>query len=760
MRHVKGKMTVLVAAILLMSTLLSGGGLYLADELSIDSVYFVDVEQLKYPENATIQSLPGENRYLEVKGTLMDGNETDLSEAKITLESSNPEVAIVDSEGTVKSMADGVAKITAVVISGEVRKSTSLFIQVRNPEKWLVDTALLHDKMTIEIGEPAILGAGDTIPSIQLDPHAEGSVTGELIRDGMVIQNLTETNLLEGSQEQLTFSGQVKESGHYEIHLEFSFSGQPILHDRFYFTVIDSSEIGGNESQVVYYGKDKKLEYVPDFKGNQILDFSNSGYKGGGVKIPNIQATVVIKPGEGDDTARIQEAIDQVSAMPILDNAFRGAVVLDKGTYEISGTLQIQASGVVLRGKGQAKDDTVLLATGIKKRNILEFKGLPLDPLENITTDITELFVPVGSRSFHVENPSAFQVGDEIIVRRYGNEHWIHEIDMDQIIPRPGADPDGTVQWSPFNLDFDRVITGIKGSIVTVDAPLANSIEERWGGGEIIKYDDYRIENVGVENLRVDTEFDPSVTKEQGGETYYADENHAQTFVKMDNVKNAWVRDVIGLHLSYSLVDVGKTSKWVTIQDTKSLDMVSVITGSRRYAYKYGGQLLLAQRVYAETARHAFLVDSRVAGPNVFLDSVSEKNYTTSEPHHRWSVGGLFDNVKAPISIQDRAWYGTGHGWSGANYVAWNTEGELTLQQPPTAQNYSIGHVGTVNLGDWPREGDLRPREQGYWESYGKHVKPKSLYLQQLEDRLGKQAVKNIKKTKVGGKKLDNPTTK
>jgi hypothetical protein len=127
------------------------------------------------------------------------------------------------------------------------------------------------------------------------------------------------------------------------------------------------------------------------------------------------------------------------------------------------------------------------------------------------------------------------------------------------------------------------------------------------------------------------------------------------------------------------------------------------------------------------------------------LDSKSTKDYNTSEPHHRWSVGGLFDSVKGLISIRDRAWLGSGHGWSGANYVTWNTEGDLTSQQPPTAQNYAIGHVGPKVPGLVPSTYDPRPRADAYWDNEGKHVKVDSLYKQQLEERLGKQAVKNIK---------------
>ncbi|MEH7176315.1 hypothetical protein [Neobacillus vireti] len=760
MKRFKTKVTTLVASILLTGTLVPGSGGFLAEELSIESVYFTDNEQAKYPENATIESLPQAVRDLDVKGVMADGSVVDIPNTKVTLESGNTEVAAVDSDGIVNAKADGVAKISATVSSGDVTKSTSVFMQVRNPEDRFVDAALLHDKMTIEIGEPALLESGDQIPSIQLEPFVNGTVTAELIKDGKVIQTVQEKALNKGNNEEITFQGLVNGKGHYEIHLVYHFDGQP-QHDSFFFTVLDEPKVGGNESKIVYVGKDGTLEYTPDYKGNQILDFSNAGYQGGGVKIPDVQAKVVLSPVEGDDTASIQAAIDEVSALPMNESGFRGAVVLEKGTFEINNPLTIQASGVVLRGKGQEEDGTIVLSTSTKQINMLELKGIEgITINEEVKEKITELYVPVGSRSFHVENAENFNVGDEIIVRRYGNAHWIHEIDMDQIVKDPGPDTDGTLQWEPFNLEFDRVITAINGNIVTVDAPLADSIDVRWGGGEILKYQDERIENVGVENIRFDTVFDPSVTKvHNNGETYYADEKHANTAIRIDKAKNAWVREVTGLHFRYSLVDISKASKWVTVQDTKSLDMVSQITGSRRYPYKYGGQLLLTQRVYANTARHAFLVDSRVMGPNVFLDSVGEINYTKSEPHHRWSVGGLFDNIKAPIAIQDRQWYGTGHGWSGANYVAWNTEGDLIIQQPPTAQNYSIGHVGAIEPGDWPKAGDMRPREQGYVESHGKHVKPKSLYLQQLEDRLGKQAVKNIKQTPVGGKDLDIPVS-
>jgi hypothetical protein len=69
--------------------------------------------------------------------------------------------------------------------------------------------------------------------------------------------------------------------------------------------------------------------------------------------------------------------------------------------------------------------------------------------------------------------------------------------------------------------------------------------------------------------------------------------------------------------------------------------------------------------------------------------------------------------------------------------VAWNCEGTLVCQQPPTAQNYAIGFIGKKEPGAFKRT-------DGFWEAQGEHVTPGSLYLKQLEDRLGKEAVANV----------------
>jgi hypothetical protein len=299
---------------------------------------------------------------------------------------------------------------------------------------------------------------------------------------------------------------------------------------------------------------------------------------------------------------------------------------------------------------------------------------------------------------------------------------------MDKIKPR-ASDPASTKQWKPFGLKFDRVITAVDGNRITIDAPIAAAVDREWGGGQIVTYHDTgRIERCGVEYLRAVSAFDETKVGDYQGERVFVDENHASYLVSFGSVKNAWARHLTTVSFSHGPARIKDPAKWITVEDCRGLAPVSQITGGRRYTYSIDGQLVLIRRCYADRARHAFVFGSGVPGPNVFLECRSEHDYATSEPHHRWSVGGLYDNVEAHLAIQDRQAMGSGHGWAGANYVVWNSRGELVCQKPPTAQNFAIGFVG-------PRSKGAFPRDEGWWESYGEPVEPRSLYLAQLAAR-------------------------
>ncbi len=719
----------------------------------IKTVYPFD-KVTKKDKNATteLKIEKGEKRKVSLKGLFEDGNNLS-DDIMFTFDSSEPEVAKVNRNGIITTRSEGVTVLTVTATLEGKTKSTDIFVIVDDSEERIADTTLLHEKIEQKIGVPAIIQPGDEFPKIKFDTPFEGKAHIKVI-DPMGETLFKQLKKVSQGKEYIIAIPTAAMQGKYEVQLSFEQKNGDRVYDTLYFHVYDMENFPDNQSKLVFLNSSGKLVYTTDYRGNRIMDFSNSGYKGGGVKIPDVQARIIVKPKKGDDTQRIQKAIDFVSSLPLQKDGFRGAVLLKKGTYEVKGTLNIDKSGIVLRGEGDGENETILFATGKKKRNIIEVGSKEDSPTIHTDTKrtIMDLYVPVGNRSFRVNNSSGFKVGDSIIIRRYGNSSWIHEIDMDQI-----PDRGDTEQWEPFKLDFDRVITKIEGNIVTIDAPIPNAIERKWGGGVIFQYDDsHRLENVGVENIRVEVEFDPTVKDVHQGKKYHADEEKADTFLTFEYTKNAWMRNVTGLYLTKHLVNLGRYTKWITIQDSKSLEMVSLITGSRRYPFNYVGQLSLTQRVYSEKARHAFIFGKQMAGPNVILDSEDTNSFGRSEPHQRWATGGLFDNVTGNANAMDRAYYGTGHGWGGANFVFWNHTGELAVQQPPTAQNYAIGLIGERQKGDF--ETTLyNLREDGYWENVGRHVKPRSIYLQQLKERKGSKAIRNIKENPVGGGKLDNP---
>lgn len=477
-----------------------------------------------------------------------------------------------------------------------------------------------------------------------------------------------------------------------------------------------------------------RLAYRADERGNTIPDFSRAGYGGGGVRLPDVPVVVRVTPRpDGDDGARIQAAIDEVSRRPLDARGFRGAVLLQQGTFRVAESLSIREGGVVLRGEGRDRSSggTEIIATGKKKRSLIEV-GLVRGPgrreIDGTRRRITDAYVPWSARSFSVDTAAGYKVGDRIVVHRPSTAAWISAIGMDRIKPRPDVDPAATKQWKAgdYDLHFERTIVALEGPRITVDAPVMNALDAHYGGGSIYRYTFPRVVEAGVEHLRLVSEY------ERGKET--SDEDHAWTAIDLGAVENAWVRDVTMVAFSHA-VDADSNALFVTLQDLEHLDPVSEITGGRRYSFALNGQYGFAQRCFARGARHTFVNGSRARGPNVFLDGRAVQAHADSGPHHRWSVGTLYDNVSDDnqLRVQDRQYSGSGHGWAGVQQVFWNcTSKSFVVQAPPTAQNWAIGCVGEFVPGSWAPDAPL-----GVVEATGTPVRPRSLYRAQLEARLG-----------------------
>lgn len=477
------------------------------------------------------------------------------------------------------------------------------------------------------------------------------------------------------------------------------------------------------ESKFLRIAKEGSLEYIPDEKGNTLPDFSNVGYYGGDREIPSVPVVKSVSPtGTENDETSIQSAIDEISKKAPDKNGFRGTILLKKGIYKIPSTIRIATSGIVLRGESNEVNGTRIISTAKKQVSLIEVSGQgKIMEVPTSRTRITDAFVPIGTKSFNVANPALFARGDKVILFRPGTEQWIKDLKMDQIQAR-----ENTKQWEPreYDLHFERVITEVKGNKIFLNNPVVMEMESKYGGGELYKYSfDGRINNVGIENIYLESEFETDTS-----------ENHAWNAISFEKIEHGWVRNVTARYFGYSCVNLGSTTKNISVFKSNCFDHKSLITGSRRYSFNNNGQLNLFIDCHTSDGRHDFVTGARVCGPNVFYNCSAKKTHADIGPHHRWSAGTLYDNIVSDgeINVQDRGNWGSGHGWAGVTQIIWNcTVKRAAIQNPwVSGNNYCIGLKGEKY------QGRLEGRPDAIWEGQNKEgLQPPSLYQVQLKQK-------------------------
>lgn len=469
----------------------------------------------------------------------------------------------------------------------------------------------------------------------------------------------------------------------------------------------------------IHITEERKLEYKLQPNGDRVPDYSFCGYMASESQLPNIPVKAIIETTDADATLLIQSAIDFVSSLPIDKNGFRGTVLLKEGTYKISGSLYISASGVVLRGS--SSKSTILLATGTNRETLIRVAGKNNRSLgEPILLE--EKYFPVNTKTLTFSKSHSFKIGDKVIVNRPSTKEWIESIGADKI----GIYVDYTLtKWEPgdFDMNWDRTVVAVSSNSITIDAPLTNGIDPKYGGGTVLKYQwTGRINNVGVENLRCVSTYDNSNLK---------DENHRWMAVTIENVQDSWVRRIEAENFVSSAVAVWETAKRITVEDCKSLNPVGETGNYRRYSFQTLGQQVLFQRCYAEYGYHAFSVGFTTPGPNAFVQCYSYMPSNFSGAIGGWSSGILFDKMTVDggaISFDYRDVDGQGGGWSAANSFSWQGRAaKIHLSKPPEAQNWAYG--------SW-----AQGYGNGHHELQHTFIKPESLFYAQLEARTGKKS--------------------
>ena len=508
------------------------------------------------------------------------------------------------------------------------------------------------------------------------------------------------------------------------------------------------------KSEWVYAGPNGKLVYKTTPAGDRIMDFSHAGYMGGGVALPEVPVKRTLQPSGGDDdSAAIQAVINEVAAMG-LTNGFRGAVLLGPGTFSCSNTITIPASGVVLRGSGsganEGKPTTIKLtgrthlaiairAPGAGRRRgtgdgqAATNSAVASQEFKPAETTIADAYVPSGAMAFTVSDAKGFVAGDTIEIRRPVTETWIKFMEMHNLV-RDGR-PQTWIRAGNTTVT-ERKIAAISGKKITLEVPLSDSFDSKYlnpPGTSVVKIrPPTRISQAGIEHLRIESP--PQAI------------NHTEphfTALRISG-EDCWVRDVI---CEETMNSVGVSGHRITLERV-AVNRRAAHQGSSKPAEfaPNAGQVLLDRCSAVGDNIWYSATGGGQAGPIVLLHCTFRGNGRV-ESHQRWTTGVLYDNCRAiggGIDLRNRGSMGSGHGWTMGWGVAWNCEaGSFVIQNPPGAVNWMIGCIGQSR--PMPRPFDSAPNlAGGTMDSHGAHVTPQSLYLTQLAERLGRQAVKNI----------------
>jgi Concanavalin A-like lectin/glucanases superfamily/Putative Ig domain len=490
--------------------------------------------------------------------------------------------------------------------------------------------------------------------------------------------------------------------------------------------LLTAAEAGAAESAWVHFNANHELVYSNDDLGNHIPDFSYAGFGGGGVALPtNAPIRETLNPVNGDNTANIQNALNFVGHEPPDTNGFRGVVLLNPGIYELDGSLALNKSGVILRGSGSSPSGTVLHFVG-NSRQTITMQGSGSVSQQGASVAITDPYVPLGATNFHVSDASGFSVGDLIVVQRPVTQTWIDAIGMSNY-------------WSPNSgLHFERTITAINGNQIGIDIPLFNPIEQQWCVGDIYRVvDDGRMTNSAVEDLRIRSDFSDFSTNWGSGRA-----------LNIDNAENCWIRNVV-VDNYYNGINSGGGAKWLTIEDCYFVSNAVPPSRAGSAAFGGAGQMILWQRCGSSnsTDYHVFVTQAAVPGPNVFLNFKSDGSGYDSGAHQRWAAGVLFDNDtiasddggNTGIKLENRGSAGSGQGYAAGYSLIYNGNSPGIINEIP-----QVNHHYNWAIGGAPGATFIHRSDDGIFDATNGYVNPRSLYLEQLKERLGGAAVENI----------------
>src|SRR5262249_22902648 len=224
-----------------------------------------------------------------------------------------------------------------------------------------------------------------------------------------------------------------------------------------------------------------------------------------------------------------------------------------------------------------------------------------------------------------VDRATGFAKGDHVIVERPITKAWVDFMGMGNLVDH------GVVEtWlAPGSVEtFERSIAAISGNQITLDIPLADSIDAQYVKPATVAKFSYggRVTQVGLENLR----FESPVRA--AGQQY--------AFLRMDAAADSWLRNV-AVHNFTEGVWLGNAVKRVTLEQVAvTHDATTYSTISAPFDFWLDSTETLLDRCSSAGGLKIwyFATQHLALGPNAILNFSGSGTLSHATAHQKWAT--------------------------------------------------------------------------------------------------------------------------
>ena len=459
---------------------------------------------------------------------------------------------------------------------------------------------------------------------------------------------------------------------------------------------------------------------------SRLPEFGTAGYKSGKEPIPEYPVLTTVKEygarGDGvtDDTEAFRKALLSVKE--------RGAVLIPAGRYVLTDVVELNRSGVVLRGEGPDKSVLVLpkpLSEIHPRANVdavksaysfsggfLSMKGT------NAGVKLGDVLEPAkrGDTALTLVSTNLPKPGDRIrlLMQDPPDHSLLHHLHGDLL--EPGTDTPNLKQ----PVDWAATVTAVNGGRITLDHPLRVDVRTEWKPEVFLLSSTLR--ESGIENLGL--EF-PGVPKQPHlKEAGY-------NAIELKGAVDCWIRNLTVTDADNGVIMGG--SRFCTVDGfTTRASKRSGLTGHHAMWATSRTQDSLFVRFKCDTTYVHDLTVEGFANGNVFA---SGSGVAINCDHHR---NAPYENLFTDFDAGDprRLYESSGREdrgpHSGARTTFWCIRGHGKFPPLPLDKDYPL--INVVGFGDYPTS----TTPSGPWVEPGDgHLAPANLWEAQAQKRTG-----------------------